>query len=551
VIFADYKAAIEWASGYAHAFDAFEILSDGTYRIVLESPETAPIVPGTVLPLTVDLPPGVTVVERHEPQLPDHVQKVETALTRIRIPHRDPELAAQGETEQKWHSLSPFWIKTIARAYFFKKPQNVWRVGRRGGKSSSISRVAVAELAFREWRLPGGTTGLFAIMSAIKDNADMIRKTMQEILAELGIDHKMKYDDIVLPGQNVMARVCTASEKAVRAPTCIGAICDELAFWGAEDAKQSGHVVLKALRPTMITTDGILWMISSPNSAYDAHYEAFERGSTPHQTAFYAPTWIAHPALTEERTHAAEPDAVCWEQEYKAIPMASGESKFFPATAIDDACIPRVIDILDDTLAVAAGADLGFRRNSCAIVIARAARRTSDGATHFEAKFDREWVPGSAYLRPGEVLSEMAEIAQEHGVDTVCSDLHYVETLREHLDRVEIPLTDFPNQQSAIVRAYVRTRVLLTSGCIDLSGASPLLIEQLKQTTQKVDSSGVHISNPEVGGRHGDIASALIAALYALDTEQAGESVGGDRRFHDDHGSPDGWIEHSWEYEDD
>ncbi len=84
--------------------------------------------------------------------------------------------------------------------------------------------------------------------------------------------------------------------------------------------------------------NAVIHHMSAPWSTLDEHYKMFELGNTDAQLAFYAPTWVANDDfITEEETHLLEPDEPSWERAYKAIPLASDETKFFSAKLIDEA----------------------------------------------------------------------------------------------------------------------------------------------------------------------------------------------------------------------
>ena len=78
----------------------------------------------------------------------------------------------------------------------------------------------------------------------------------------------------------VTIEIHTASYRAIRGYTVVGAICDELAFWHTEGSANPDTEILNALRPAMATVPGALLVaISSPYArrgelwkAYHAHY---------------------------------------------------------------------------------------------------------------------------------------------------------------------------------------------------------------------------------------------------------------------------------------
>ena len=49
-----------------------------------------------------------------------------------------------------------------------------------------------------------------------------------------------------------------ASFRTIRGITCVAAICDEIAFWRSDDSANPDKEVLKALRPALATTGGLL-----------------------------------------------------------------------------------------------------------------------------------------------------------------------------------------------------------------------------------------------------------------------------------------------------
>lgn len=66
---------------------------------------------------------------------------------------------------KRFPDLSPFWADTLASFYSSGARQLVVRAGRRGGKSSTMARVAVAEALFGEHKIPSGDVGVVAIVS--------------------------------------------------------------------------------------------------------------------------------------------------------------------------------------------------------------------------------------------------------------------------------------------------------------------------------------------------------------------------------------------------
>ena len=68
-------------------------------------------------------------------------------------------------------AMTPWWRDALASFYESGRRQLVLRVGRRGGKSSTLCRVAVLEALFGEHYVPPGDVGVVAIISTSRDEA--------------------------------------------------------------------------------------------------------------------------------------------------------------------------------------------------------------------------------------------------------------------------------------------------------------------------------------------------------------------------------------------
>jgi hypothetical protein len=438
-----------------------------------------------------------------------------------------------------WHDLSPWWRKTIGRAYLSGARNAVIRGGRRGGKSTSVCRIAVHEVLNVPHIVPPGDIGYFAIISAERDQAKERLRTIAKILETLGVAHKALTEEIRIDGSNLAIKCFTASLAGVVSFTCIGALCDEEARWRDRDTGSNPAAeVLASLRPTMATQPlAKIWHVSSPWSTIDVHAKLIERGSAPDQIVFSAPTWEMNPTITEADTYLLEPDEPSRLREYAAIPMSSDVSKFFSAALIDEAVKGYKGGFVTGTYA---GGDFAFRKDSSALVVVQSKDYVrGDGAitpvqikTRLAVAYDTDRVPSDVPLRVTDTISEFAEIAEEYGAETLCTDLHYVESVREVLEEFPIDLVEFPSSSDEISAAFVRVRVLLAQGLIDLSGASAELIEQLKNVESKpTDGAGLHIRQPRAKGRHGDTASAFVAGVYSADRPEAEMRSTGRRRF--------------------
>ena len=77
---------------------------------------------------------------------------------------------------------APWWREKLVRFYLSGKRTHVLRVGRRGGKSSTICRVAVVEALYGLHHIQPGDIGTVAILSAERGQAADRLRTIEAIL---------------------------------------------------------------------------------------------------------------------------------------------------------------------------------------------------------------------------------------------------------------------------------------------------------------------------------------------------------------------------------
>jgi len=315
--------ALAWEFAFERAadLDSVRLYGDGSAWIELEGNR--------------DEPP-LGPCEVYVPQLPEKLAWINS------------ELDAAG-----WPPMSEWWKKRLARFYFANwvmrerllSPRKqrracVWRVGRRGGKSTTICRVAVFECVFGDHDVPPGDTGVYAIISAERPQAKERVVTIKAICDVIGVDGKPMAESFEFSKMNRAIRCFTASITSVVSFTCIGAMCDEMAIWRDEkEGTNPAADIIRSLKPTTATMrNAVIHYVSAPWSTLDEHHKMFELGQTAAQLAFYAPTWVANDNfISEEETHLLEPDAPSWARAYKAVPLASDETKFFSAMLIEQA----------------------------------------------------------------------------------------------------------------------------------------------------------------------------------------------------------------------
>ncbi len=418
--------------------------------------------------------------------------------------------------------ISPWWWAELERFYLSGKMQFVLRVGRRGGKSSTLCRVAVVEALYGEHVVAPGDEGVFAIISTKLGEARKRLITVEEILRVLKVavaplgSNRNGIRITSKAGKPIAFEIFAGTVAGVSGFTAIGALCDEVAKWRDEDTGSNPATeVLRSLRPTLATTmtTAHLFLVSSPFSTLDAHYEAMKEGDTARQLVAEASTWITNPTITEDDTRVLEPDEATRLREYGAIPMSGGESFFFDHATVEAALV-RAFDPRGARHAT--GVDPAFRGDSAG------ACTTGRLVELYGVRELLELTPRpGAPLIPGDVVDAMAAQAKRYGCKELVTDNHYPEAVREHAARLKLGCILSGGDK---VGDYIATRGLFVRGVISLGDhpLAPKLARQLKETMAKPTPGGsLSIWVPRRAGSHGDLASAFVLSVVRLGAGKA------------------------------
>ncbi len=460
------------------------------------------------------------------------VQKLEAMYASDRDPdlfarlcELDDLLAAKG-----FPRMSPWWRDVLGRFYQSKKRWLVLRVGRRGGKSSTLCRMAVVEVLWGHYAIPPGDVGHWAFISTTREEASARLLTIRAILDALRVRYRPVENGVVLEGRNVGFKTYVATIAGVSGFTAIGFTADELAKWKDKDTGANpANEVLKSLKPAMATvpnSKGIL--SSSPFSTIDAHAEAFDAGDSEFQMCAAAPTWKANPTITEAMTKELEEDEATRLREYGAVPMSAGTHYFFDHAAIEAAVHPTLFlpARADPGMVVTAGADFAFISDHAALAVAFRIGDWNKARVRVGDVLELEPAP-DAPLKPKVVVGRFAEKMREHKCHGVMADAHYKMSIIEHLDEHNMGFIDAPTD---VAQPFIRTRVLLNGGRLDLPDHARLKL-QMKQVMQRPTPSGslAIILPRKAGAGHCDIVSALVLAAwqpngYEVPVDLAGQS---------------------------
>ncbi len=154
-------------------------------------------------------------------------------------------------------------------------------VGRRGGKSRIAALVAVWLACFRDYRafLAPGERGTLMVIAADRRQARVVFRYIVGLLEGVELLRPLiqqQTQEAVHLTNRVTIEVHTASFRAVRGYTLVGAVCDEVAYWRSEESANPDVEIINALRPGMATVpEALLLCISSPYARRGALWEVY------------------------------------------------------------------------------------------------------------------------------------------------------------------------------------------------------------------------------------------------------------------------------------
>lgn len=270
-------------------------------------------------------------------------------------------------------------------------------------------------------------------------------------------------------GRNVVVKLVAAAPGGanLRSTWLAGALFDEADFHDDEDAAVNLDENLRAARTRMLA-DAQIWIPSSPNmegSPFDKMFRAAQKEPLAKgELAFHSDSLSMNPTLpVEEIELERRRDPINAAREYDAIPLAAGGAVFYTEDEILLAFTGGYTPPDDARAEVqrwergepnrafhhTAAADMGFRKNSSALVIVRSEEGIVPMVFRLELR-PQKGVP----LKPSEVVREFAFWCMRYGVPAMYGDIHYEDTTREELEKLRRAL-EKPNEADKEQRDWV------------------------------------------------------------------------------------------------
>lgn len=312
----------------------------------------------------------------------------------------------------------------------------------------------------------------------------------------------------------------------LRSTWLAGILFDEAAFHDDEDGVVNLDDNLRAARTRLLPV-AQAWIVSSPWSDDDPFNKLFEQyfGKPGVEFAFHSDSRSMNPTLDvddEASERRRDPDNAA--REYDAVPLSSSNNAFFPTDAIEKSVNATRDKWLEPLLGVvhSAGVDLGFRKNSSALALARNNVGKVQLAYHEELRPEK-----GTSLKPSEVVISFAKRCASYKARKMVGDLHYADTAHEELGKlkdVSVIYEELDTTQENTATEFTTFRRLMQEGLLDLPN-DPILIKQLRDTKSRAMPGGkTHIQVPKHGLRHGDVMRAVVIACVRVVLDKKADS---------------------------
>jgi hypothetical protein len=361
-----------------------------------------------------------------------------------------------------------------------------------------------------------------------------LRNRVVNIVVQRGAERLGTTDCITLrryDGKLVDIRIGVASSGGLsaRAKTLVFCGMDEAAFFRAEGAHTDKDLYQAAIQ--RVVPGGQVWMVSTPwIEGFGVMEELYGEDWGRHEQTLCAtgttrmlnPTWDPDHTI-EAHLRRTDPDNAS--REIDAVPLPAGSKLFFPPELIARAVNDNRPLILEPDLRFShfAGMDLGFRKNSSALVIVRDEGPKLRLAYMEEVKMVRGQRPP-----PSVICKGFATACGRYSVWSAQGDLHYSETAREHFGETPVPdpawrgmnasmrtvaYEEFIPTAESVSKAFGRGRDLMGEGRLELPNHAGLLSEMRRTTARPTPGGGIKVELPRIGNSHGDLSMATFIAV--------------------------------------
>ena len=383
--------------------------------------------------------------------------------------------------------------------------------GRRSGKSRFGSLVAVW-LAAKEYpQLSRGETACVVDVAPDRRQASIdldYAKGLVEGSAILSAEATSTQETLTFRHRTQL-EVATASFRTVRGRTLAGAVVDESAFLRSDESALPDLELARALRPALLTLNGLMLVISSPHRKVGLLHDGFRRyfgnDSETRGLYFQASSRQLNPSLDEAAiAEAMKDDPAAGASEYMGLFRADLQS-FLDDATVDGAIVqnrkmlPRMIGVDYVAFTDVAGGTVGGDDFTLAVAHQENGRVVLDVARSFHPPFEGG---------PSEIVRKCTETLSSYGLSIVTGDAYAASWVSDEFRKCGVTYHRSTHSKNEI---YLESLPLFTSGAVELLDI-PQLRTQLLLLERRPRAGGRDtIDHPR--GAHDDLANSCAGAL--------------------------------------
>ena len=391
--------------------------------------------------------------------------------------------------------------------------EEFWAViGRRGGKTRSMAVLAayIAGCVDHRDTLAPGERGALPILAASTVQAAQAFNFVSGIFATApNLKDLLENEtaDTISLASGVDITIRPASFRTIRGITAVAAIADEIAFWRSDDSANPDTEILRALRPALATTGGLLAAISSPHAKRGELYSTFKRhyGPTGHPSILVAkaPSRTMNPSLSQrvvDRAFEEDPEAAS--AEYGA--EFRGDLAIFVGRDAIEACVATGVLVrapIEGVTYFGFVDPSGGSSDSMTMAVAH----NEGGRVVLDCIGERK-----APFSPDSVVSEFAETLKSYRISTVVGDRYAGAWPRERFSVHGVIYRTADLNRGELYLAFLP---LVNSGRVDLLD-STRMVAQFVGLERRTSRGGKDFVD-HAPGAHDDIANA-VAGVASL-----------------------------------
>jgi hypothetical protein len=316
---------------------------------------------------------------------------------------------------------------------------------------------------------------------------------------------------------SIVSIAATRSGVGARGFSIIAGILDEAMFFGSGQIEgelaKSDRDVYSGLMGRLLSNGKIiflssLWPVAClMGELFEANYA---RGST--ALAARAPTLVMrdnNPILKADIDAERMRDPGEAAREFDCDGSIGRGNNFFDLAALMQSLAAEPYSIPAGGLSFG-GADFGFAQDSSACVVAS----NVAGRIYVHDPIEKRPAKGRP-LVPSEVCAEFSVYCKARGATRLSSDVHYAQSISEHVTRAGIGWLPSPAGQGGKEKMYLAARDAIHAGKVVLPPHARLMTQMRAIQTRPLPGGGIAITHPRRPGQgHGDLASACVLAIF-------------------------------------